>query len=192
MRGSFVLAKPRNPLRCLAGYEVGLSRAWMAWWAEYRAHSYLPKPAIRCAAWRATGSVCRPLGRPGGPNAGIIRTCQTPQSAALLGGLRGWFVARLDGLAGRMRDHSCVPNPAIRCAAWRATGSVCRPLGRPGGPNTELIRACQAPQSAALLGGLRGRFVARLDGLVGRIPSSIVLAKTRNPLRCLAGYGVGL
>ena len=90
MRGFFALARPRNPLRCLAGYGQGLWPAWLAW----------------------------------GPNAGIFRACQTPQSAALLGGLWGRFVARMAGLEGRMRGSfvltkprnplSCLPSAAGR------------------------------------------------------------------------------
>ena len=124
MRGSFVLVKPRNPLRYLAGYGVGLWPAWLAWRAESGDRSYLSNPAIRCAAWRATGVVCGPHGWLGGPNAGIFRACQTPQSAALLGGLREWFVARMAGLEGRMRGSFALAKPRnpLRCLAGYGNG----------------------------------------------------------------------
>ena len=50
-------AKPRDLLRCLMGYGVGLWPAWLAWRAEGGDRSYLSKPRnpLRCLAGYGCG-----------------------------------------------------------------------------------------------------------------------------------------
>ena len=87
-------------------------------------------PALRCAAWRATNHpVARMIG-PSGRMRGLIRWANRPfpHSAAPHGGLR---VAtncpkcrRPDGWSHLANRHI----PAFRCASWRATNHVRKPI----------------------------------------------------------------
>jgi hypothetical protein len=57
--------------------------------------------------------------------------------------------------------------------------------------NVNSPAAANSPQSAALLDGLRNRWVARMVGPKSRMRGFFALAKPRNPLRCWTGYGIG-